>query len=133
MALDPLFPVSLALVMAVLALVFTVRVYHDKVGALREELDAARERSSVRDAARATWRSQAPYAPQYPLDPRRLRHLGRPVSGVHFEADRVVFVEFLADGEPLTEEAERVRDNVRAGRVEWLEVRPTQALQPPTS
>jgi predicted Holliday junction resolvase-like endonuclease len=117
--------VSLALVMAVLALVFTVRTYHDRVGRLQEEAEAYRQRAEEAARKHSAWRQQAPYMPNYPLDPRGLRHIGTPVSGAHFESDRVVFVEFLGEGETLSPEAARVRDDDLAGRVEWLEVTPT--------
>jgi len=126
---DPFIAVSVGLVLAVLALVVTVRIYNDRLDRLREELrSVASSRQSLaasHDRLTAQW---APLLSRYPYDPRRFRFVGSPVDGVQFEEDRVVFVEFT-EGVDLGPEQQRVRDLVRAGRVEWLEV-PLEA--PPT-
>lgn len=116
--------VSLALVLAVLALVVTVRAYHDKVSRLREEL---RQLASSKQSLSTTYgritEQWAPFMARYPYDPRNFRFLGSPVDGVQFEQDKVVFIEFKANESRLTENERRIRALVEAGRVEWLEVR----------
>lgn len=112
-------PLSLALIAVVLALVLVVRHHRDAVGRLREELDwaAAERRRLVTE--RNGWSDQwAPLLSAYPYDPRRFRFLGAPVEGVQFEDDRVVFVSL---GRAPSEGAERVKELVRAGRVEFHE------------
>lgn len=72
----------------------------------------------------------APHFPSFPLNPREARFLGSPVDFVVFdgledgEVRRVVFVEVKTGAATLTTRERLVRDAVRAGRVEWLEVRP---------
>ena len=110
---------SALLVAAVLALVLVVRYYQDRVGRLQSDLDAsgAARRKLMQSTQRlADW---APFLPRYPLDPRNFRFVGGPVDGVSFEADRVVFVELVTRDRPAGDA--RVREMVRAGRVEWLE------------
>jgi predicted Holliday junction resolvase-like endonuclease len=118
---DPFLVVSLGLVLAVLALVVTVRMFNDKVVSLREELrgvTASRAAlASTHERVTAQW---APVLSGYPHDPRGFRFVGSPIDGVQFAEDRVVFVAFTSDG--LTPTQERVRDLVRSGKVEWLEV-----------
>jgi predicted Holliday junction resolvase-like endonuclease len=70
-----------------------------------------------------------PYLPGFPFHPQDARFLGSPVDLVVFdglregEVARVVFVEVKTGGADLSPRERRVRDAVRAGRVEWLEWR----------
>lgn len=124
MAVDPLLPVSFALVLAVLALVFAVRYYHDKVGRLQEQLEGAQSsKQSLATTYGRITEQWAPFMQGYPYDPKNFRFLGSPVDGIQFETDRVVFVEFKANESRLTEREARIRELVQAGRVEWLEFR----------
>ena len=122
--MDPLLAVSTGLIVAVLALVIVVRAYHDKVSRLKEELRAAQSsRQSLATTYGRITEQWAPFMGGYPYDPQRFRFLGSPVDGVQFEDDKVVFVEFKANRSGLTDRERRIRENVMAGRVEWLEFR----------
>lgn len=119
MAFDLTLVLSVALIAAVLVLVLVVRYHRDAVGKLREELDwAAAERRRLVTQRSAWGEHWAPLLSGYPYDPRRFRFLGSPVEGVQFEEDRVVFVSLSP---APTAEAARVRELVRAGRVEFVE------------
>ena len=128
MANELILGLSVALIAVVLALVLVVRYHREAVGKLHEELEwsgAERRRlAQQRDAWGAQW---APLLAAYPYDPARFRFLGTPVDGVQFEADRVVFVWL---GHAPRAEAERVRDLVRAGKVEFAEAPLTPAPAP---
>lgn len=65
----------------------------------------------------------APFMQDYPHDPAGFRFLGSPVDGVQFNGDEVIFVEFKAGRSRLTQAQRRLRDQVEAGRVGWLEFR----------
>lgn len=121
---DPLLAVSAALIAAVLALVITVRAYHDKVTRLKEQLAAA---TSSRQSLATTYgritEQFAPFMAGYPYEPRDFRFIGSPVDGVQFEDDRVVFVEFKANSSRLTDRERRIKEAILAGRVEWYEFR----------
>ncbi|HEX2023034.1 MAG TPA: Holliday junction resolvase-like protein, partial [Candidatus Thermoplasmatota archaeon] len=122
--MDPLLAVSAGLVVAVLALVIVVRAYHDKVARLEDELQAARSsRQSLATTYGRITEQWAPFMGGYPYEPRNFRFLGSPVDGVQFEDDKVVFVEFKANHSTLTDRERRIKENVLAGRVEWLEFR----------
>lgn len=129
MVLDLTLVLSATLIVLVLVLVLVVRHHRDAVGKLREELDwAAAERRRLqqrRDAWGAQW---APLLSGYPYDPRHFRFLGSPVEGVQFNEDRIVFVSL---GFAPRADAERVRDLVRAGRVEFHEAPLTPAAPAP--
>ena len=70
-----------------------------------------------------------PLFPEFPFNPKDARFLGSPVDLVVFdglaegEVKRVVFVEVKSRQAELTTRERRVRDAVRAGRVEWMELR----------
>lgn len=129
--MDPLLAVSAGLIVAVLALVLTVRAYHDKVTRLREELKAAQSsRQSLATTYGRITEQWAPFMAGYPYDPRHFRFLGSPVDGVQFEEDKVVFVEFKANESRLTGRERRIKEAVLAGRVEWLEFRLAERAAP---
>lgn len=65
----------------------------------------------------------APFMPDWPWDPKQFRFLGTPVDGVQFTPEGVVFVEIKSAGSRLSAVQRQVRDQVRAGRVYWHEVR----------
>ena len=122
---------STGLILAVLALVLVVRGYHDKVSRLKEELRAAQSsRQSLATTYGRITEQWAPFMGGYPYEPRNFRFLGSPVDGVQFEDDKVVFVEFKANASQLTERERRIKENVQAGRVEWLEFRVAQQSPP---
>jgi hypothetical protein len=121
---DPFLAVSVGLVLAVLALVVTVRLYNDRVTRLKDELKAlSASRQSLATTYGRITEQWAPFMARYPYNPQNFRFLGSPVDGVQFEEDRVVFIEFKANTSRLTPGQQRIRDLVQAGKVEWLEVR----------
>ena len=122
--MDPLLAVSTGLILAVLALVLVVRGYHDKVTRLQDELKAAQSsRQSLATTYGRITEQWPPFMAGYPYEPRNFRFLGSPLDGVQFEDDKVVFVEFKANTGALTDRERRIKENVQAGRVEWLEFR----------
>jgi len=78
-----------------------------------------------------------PLLPEFPFNPRDARFLGSPVDLVVFDGlaegtvERVVFVEVKSGRADLSTRERKVRDAVRAGRVEWLELRVGRQLDGP--
>lgn len=70
-----------------------------------------------------------PYLPNFPFNPKDVRFLGSPVDLVVFDGldrgavERLVFVEVKTGQSNLTTRERQVRDAVKGGRVEWLELR----------
>lgn len=70
-----------------------------------------------------------PFLPDFPFNPRDARFLGSPVDLVVFDGlaeervRRVVLVEVKTGTAGLTGRERLVRDAVRDGRVEWMELR----------
>jgi predicted Holliday junction resolvase-like endonuclease len=75
-----------------------------------------------------------PYLPAFPYNPKDVRFLGSPVDLVVFDGlaegrvRRVVFLEVKTGRSGLTSRERCVRDAVRAGEVEWAELRVTRPL-----
>ncbi len=65
----------------------------------------------------------APWAAQWPGNPRGFRFIGDPIDGVQFNDDGILIVEIKAGRGRLSPVQRRVRDHVQAGRVEWREIR----------
>lgn len=117
--MDPVLVLSATLVAAVLALVLVVRYHRERVTKLERDVEwAAVERRRLMQERNAFGEQWAPLLSGYPYDARRFRFLGSPVEGIQFEDDRIVFVSL---GAAPQEEAARVRDLVRAGKVEFVD------------
>lgn len=122
--MEPLLYLSAMVIALALALVVVVRIYADRVSKLKErlrELESSKQSlSTVYGRITEQW---APFMAGYPHDPRQFRFLGSPVDGIQFEDDRIVFVEFKANGSRLTPREQRIRQLVEEKKVEWLEFR----------
>lgn len=122
--MDPLLYLSMIIVGLVLVLVIVIRAYNDKVTTLQEKLAAVesskRSLSTTYGLISEQW---APFMSGYPYDPRNFRFIGKPIDGVQFEQDKVVFVEFKVNTSQLSDEQRRIRALIEAGRVEWYEFR----------
>jgi predicted Holliday junction resolvase-like endonuclease len=70
-----------------------------------------------------------PYLPGFRFNPKDAQFLGRPVDFVVFDGldggdlRRIVFAEVKTGGSKLTTRERLVRDAIREGRVEWVEIR----------
>lgn len=128
--MEPLLYLSTMVFVLVLALVLVVRGYSDRVSKLKERLreveSSKQSLSTVYGRITEQW---APFMAGYPYDPRHFRFLGSPVDGVQFEEDKIVFVEFKANGSKLTPREKRCRELVEQGKVEWLEFRLAQGVE----
>ena len=102
---------------------------------------ARRIRKEAVNQSRAVTRGQiyeqlVPYLPDFQFNPKDAQFLGRPVDFVVFdgldEGDvrRVVFIEVKTGGSTLSTRERKVRDAIRAGRVEWRELRVGDEAKP---
>jgi predicted Holliday junction resolvase-like endonuclease len=95
----------------------------------RIRLDAVKQSQSV--ISGKVHEQMLPYFPDFPFNPKDVRFLGSPVDLVVFDGldagslRRVVFVEVKTGQAGLTPRERQLREVVRAGRVEWLEMRRT--------
>ncbi|OIO66793.1 hypothetical protein AUJ68_00060 [Candidatus Woesearchaeota archaeon CG1_02_57_44] len=64
-----------------------------------------------------------PFAAHYPFDPTHFRFLGKPVDGISFEEDELVFIEFKTGTSRLSAVQRHVRDLIKEKKVSWREIR----------
>ncbi|HEX2219322.1 MAG TPA: Holliday junction resolvase-like protein [Gemmatimonadales bacterium] len=121
-------PIDLALGVLIGALAVWVYVLSWKVGYTRRVRDDAVQRSQAVTAGKVH-EQLIPYLPVFPYNPKDVRFLGSPVDLVVFDGlaegrvRRIVFVEVKTGGAGLTGRERMVREAVREGEVEWVELR----------
>jgi predicted Holliday junction resolvase-like endonuclease len=121
-------PIDLALGILIGALAVWVYVLLWKVGYTRRVRDDAVQRSQAVTAGKVH-EQLIPYLPAFPYNPKDARFLGSPVDLVVFDGlaegrvRRIVFVEVKTGGAGLTGRERMVREAVREGEVEWVELR----------
>jgi predicted Holliday junction resolvase-like endonuclease len=64
-----------------------------------------------------------PFSKNFPFNSQNFRFIGKPIDGISFEEDKVIFVEFKTNKSQLSESQRRVKDLVRDKKVEWFELR----------
>ncbi len=61
----------------------------------------------------------SPFLDDYPLSPQTARFIGDPIDFVHFDEDKVTFVEVKSGKSQLSTKQRRIRDLIKAGKVEF--------------
>lgn len=121
-------PIDLALGILIGALAVWVYVLLWRVGYTRRVREDAVQRSLAVTAGKVH-EQLIPYLPAFPYNPKDARFLGSPVDLVVFDGlaegrvRRIVFVEVKTGGAGLTGRERMVREAVREGEVEWVELR----------
>ncbi len=121
-------PIDLGLGILIGALAVWVYVLLCKVGYTRRVREDAVQRSLAVTAGKVH-EQLIPYLPVFPYNPKDARFLGSPVDLVVFDGlaegrvRRIVFVEVKTGGAGLTGRERMVREAVREGVVEWVELR----------
>lgn len=121
-------PIDLALGILIGALAVWAYVLLWKVGYTRRVREDAVQRSLAVTAGKVH-EQLTPYLPEFPWNPKDARFLGSPVDLVVFDGlaegrvRRIVFVEVKTGGAGLTGRERMVREAVREGEVEWVELR----------
>ncbi len=62
----------------------------------------------------------APFLEDYPLEPRTARFIGDPIDFVHFDEDKVTFVEVKSGKSQLSKKQRAIRDLIKEGKVEFI-------------
>jgi predicted Holliday junction resolvase-like endonuclease len=78
-----------------------------------------------------------PWLPSFPYNPKDARFIGSPVDMIVFDGSdaeqlrRIIFLEIKTNTSALSNRQRQLRDVIRAGRVEWQELRiPTDRSEP---
>ncbi len=64
-----------------------------------------------------------PFSNKFPFNPQGFRFLGKPIDGVAFEDDKIVFVEFKTNKAQLNDSQKKVKRLIEEKKVEWFELR----------
>jgi len=62
----------------------------------------------------------APFLKDYPSNPRTARFIGDPIDFVHFDEDKVTFVEVKSGKSQLSKKQRMIRDLIKDGKVEFV-------------
>lgn len=62
----------------------------------------------------------APFLSDYPRNPRTARFIGDPIDFVHFDEDKVTFVEVKSGKSQLSKKQRGIRDMIKDGKVEFI-------------
>lgn len=61
----------------------------------------------------------APFLEDYPLNPRTARFIGDPIDFIHFDGDKITFVEVKSGKSQLNKKQREIRDLIKGGKVEF--------------
>jgi len=92
------------------------------------------ERSRTTILGRVT-EQLTPWHPAFPYNPKDARFIGSPIDMIVFDGcddddvRRIVFLEIKTNSSALSSRQRQIRDAIKAGRVEWQELR-IRGLQP---
>lgn len=64
-----------------------------------------------------------PFSKNFPYNSQNFRFIGKPIDGVSFEEDKIVFVEFKSNKSQLNDAQKRVKRLVEDKKIEWFELR----------
>ena len=64
-----------------------------------------------------------PFSEKFPYNSQNFRFIGKPIDGVSFEDDKIVFVEFKTNKSQLNESQKKVKELVEKKKIEWFELR----------
>jgi len=62
----------------------------------------------------------SPFLADYPLNPKTARFLGDPIDFVHFDEDKITFVEVKSGRSQLSKQQRQIRDLVKESKVEFI-------------
>jgi predicted Holliday junction resolvase-like endonuclease len=64
-----------------------------------------------------------PFAKNFPFNSQNFRFIGKPIDGLVFDDDQIVFVEFKTNKSSLSQVQKKVKDLVKEKKVGWFELR----------
>ena len=82
------------------------------------KLNSQKKSSEVRTGKIAEQIS--PFLDDYPMDPSTARFIGDPIDFVHFDEDKVTFVEVKSGKSQLSKKQRNIRDKIKEGKVDFI-------------
>lgn len=62
----------------------------------------------------------SPFLADYPMNPDTARFIGEPIDFVHFDEDKVTFVEVKSGKSQLSKKQRNIRDLIKGGKVDFI-------------
>jgi predicted Holliday junction resolvase-like endonuclease len=115
---------ELVLLVLVIILILVVVALLTQVFSLKDELASIhylkRSQSVKYGQLTEQW---IPFSKGFPFNSQNFRFIGKPIDGISFEDDKVVFVEFKTNKSGLSEVQRKVKDLIERKQVEWFELK----------
>jgi predicted Holliday junction resolvase-like endonuclease len=64
-----------------------------------------------------------PFSKEFPFDSQQFRFIGKPIDGIVFDDEKVVFVEFKTNKSSLNDAQKKVKKLIEEKKVDWFELR----------
>lgn len=64
-----------------------------------------------------------PFSSKFPFNSQNFRFIGKPIDGLAFEDDKIVFVEFKTNTSSLSQVQKNVKELIKEKKVEWFELK----------
>ena len=55
----------------------------------------------------------------FPWDRKNFKFLGKPIDGIQFEKEKIIFIEFKTANSTLNSDQRNIRELVKSGKVEF--------------
>jgi predicted Holliday junction resolvase-like endonuclease len=115
---------ELILLFLVIILIVLVIIFLLKIFSLKEELASIQYMKRSQSVKYGQLTEQwIPFSKEFPFSSQNFRFIGKPIDGLVFEDDKVVFVEFKTNKSGLSEVQRKVKDLIERKKVEWFELK----------
>ena len=115
---------EIVFVLIIIALVIAVAFLARALFSLKNQLDelafSKRSQSVKYGQFTEQW---LPFSDKFPYNAQNFRFIGKPIDGLAFEEDKVVFVEFKTNKSQLNDSQKKVKELIKDKKVEWFELR----------
>lgn len=64
-----------------------------------------------------------PFSKDFPFNPQNFRFIGKPIDGVVFDDEKVIFVEFKTNTSSLSNIQKKIKQLIEDKKVEWFELK----------
>ncbi|MDD3083634.1 MAG: Holliday junction resolvase-like protein [Candidatus ainarchaeum sp.] len=64
-----------------------------------------------------------PFSDKYPYNSQNFRFIGKPIDGISFEEDKIIFVEFKTNKSQLSEVQRKIKKLVEEKKIDWFELK----------
>jgi predicted Holliday junction resolvase-like endonuclease len=115
---------EIVLISVIVILLVVLFFLAKKLFALKEDYEGLRHLKASQSVKYGQLTEQwIPFSENFPYNSQNFRFIGKPIDGLVFEDDKIVFVEFKTASSTLSDVQKRVRSLVEAKKVEWFELK----------